>query len=92
MIFGAAHYFLATGYDQQNKLFIGQDSFRGPDQKVPEATLDQYWQAFNRVYFLVYLPDQEETVKAILGSNWDADSNRQHALEVAQSETILHPG
>ncbi len=87
----AAHYFLVTGYDQESKTFIGQDSFRGPDQKVPEATLDQYWQAFNRVYILIYLPDQEETVKAILGTDWDADSNRQHALEVAQAETTSTP-
>ena len=49
-----AHYFLVTGYDQESKTFIGQDSFHGPDQKVPEATLDQYWQAFNRVYILIY--------------------------------------
>jgi len=87
----AAHYLLITGYDQENKIFIGQDSFRGPDQKVPEATLDQYWQAFNRVYILVYLPNQEETVKAILGTNWDVDANRQHALEVAQAETQSMP-
>ena len=87
----AAHYFLVSGYDDASKTFIGQDSFRGPDQKVPEATLDQYWQAFNRVYILVYLPSQEETVKAILGSDWDMDVNRQHALEIAQAETKASP-
>ena len=87
----AAHYFLATGYEDESGTFIGQDSFRGPDQKVPEATLDQYWQAFNRVYILVYLPSQEETVKAILGAEWDMDLNRQHALEIAQAETKSSP-
>jgi tetratricopeptide (TPR) repeat protein len=87
----AAHYFLVTGYDQASKTFIGQDSFRGPEQRVPEATLDQYWQAFNRVYILIYLPNQEETVKAILGPNWDMDTNRQHALEAAQAETKSTP-
>ena len=87
----AAHYFLVTGYDQASKTFIGQDSFRGPEQRVPEATLDQYWLAFNRVYILIYLPNQEETVKAILGPNWDMDTNRQHALEAAQAETKSTP-
>jgi len=87
----AAHYFLVTGYDEPTKTFIGQDSFRGPDQHAPEATLDQYWQAFNRVYILVYLPGQEETVRQILGADWDADVNRQHALEVAQAETQATP-
>jgi tetratricopeptide (TPR) repeat protein len=87
----AAHYFLVTGYDEKSNTFIGQDSFRGPDQQVPEATLDQYWQAFNRVYILVYLPGQEETIKGILGPDWDPDVNRQHALEVAQAETKSTP-
>ena len=87
----AAHYFLATGYDEAAQIFIGQDSFYGSDRRVPYDKLDAYWQAFNRVYILIYLPHQEETVKAILGPNWDPDANRQHALEVAQAETQTTP-
>ena len=30
-------------------------------------------------------------MKAILGANWDADVNRQHALEQAQAETLAEP-
>ena len=87
----AAHYLLVTGYDESAQIFTGQDSFHGPDQVIPYATLDEYWQIFNRVYFLVYLPGQEATLKAILGDNWDPDLNRQHALEVAQAETESRP-
>jgi tetratricopeptide (TPR) repeat protein len=83
----AAHYQLLTGYDEASQTFIGQDSFRGPDQKIPFPKVDEYWQAFNRVYILIYRPEQEDKVKAILGDNWDPDANRQHALEVAQAET-----
>ncbi len=87
----AAHYQLLTGYDNVAQTFTGQDSFHGPDLKIPYKTLDEYWQAFNRVYILVYLPHQEETIKAILGENWDPDANRQHALEIAQAETQSKP-
>lgn len=87
----AAHYQLVTGYDDARKVFIGQDSFHGPNQEIPYQKLDEYWQAFNRVYILVYPPGQEATVKAILGENWDVDANRQHALEVAQAETQSDP-
>ena len=87
----AAHYQLVTGYDDSTQTFSGQDSFRGPDQQIAYETLDEYWQAFNRVYILIYLPEQEETVRAILGSNWDPDANRQHAIEVAQGETVSEP-
>jgi tetratricopeptide (TPR) repeat protein len=87
----AAHYLLVTGYDDSTQTFTGQDSFHGPNQTIPYSTLDDYWQIFNRVYLLTYLPTQEETLKAVLGDNWDPDLNRQHALEVAQTETQSEP-
>jgi uncharacterized protein YvpB len=87
----AAHYLLLTGYDDSAQTFTGQDSFHGPDQIIPAATLDSYWQIFNRVYLMVYPPAQETTVKSILGDNWNADLNRQHALEVSQEETQTQP-
>ena len=87
----AAHYFLVTGYDDASQTFIGQDSYYGADQVVPYDKLDAYWQSFNRVYILLYLPEQETQVQTILGDHWDPDVNRQHALEVAQSETVADP-
>jgi len=87
----AAHYQLVTGYDDTTKTFIGQDSFHGSDQQIPYDILDQYWQAFNRVYILLYLPHQEETVSDILGPDWDPDSNRDRALQVSQTETQDDP-
>jgi tetratricopeptide (TPR) repeat protein len=87
----AAHYLLVTGYDDGTQTFTGQDSFHGPNQVVSYSTLDDYWQIFNRVYLLVYLPVHEGALKSILGDNWDPDLNRQHALEVAQAETQSEP-
>ncbi len=87
----AAHYLLVTGYDDSTQAFTGQDSFHGPNQVISYSTLDDYWQIFNRVYLLVYLPVHEGALKSILGDNWDPDLNRQHALEVAQAETQSEP-
>jgi hypothetical protein len=87
----AAHYLLVTGYDDSAQTFTGQDSFHGPNQVISAATLDSYWQIFNRVYLLVYPTAQEGALKAILGNNWDPDLNRQHALEVSQAETQSEP-
>jgi tetratricopeptide (TPR) repeat protein len=87
----AAHYLLLTGYDDPSQTFIGQDSYRGADQNVPYDILNEYWKAFNRVYILVYRPEQEETLKSLLGINWDADANRQHALEIARKEVDANP-
>lgn len=87
----AAHYLLLTGYDDASAAFTTQDTFRGPDRQVGYAQLDADWKPFNRVYMLVYTPEQEQTVQAILGPHWDLDANRQAALEAAQAETQADP-
>jgi len=83
----AAHYNLLTGYDDVAQTFTAQDSFYGADQALSYARVDEYWQSFNYVYILLYLPEQEETVRSILGENWDVDTNRQNALDKALQET-----
>jgi len=87
----AAHYLLVTGYDEAAGTFTVQDTYRGPDKKLDYATLDEYWQPFNRLYMLIYLPHQEETVKAILGLAWEEATNRELALEAAQVEIDADP-
>jgi tetratricopeptide (TPR) repeat protein len=83
----AGHYLLLTGYNDEMGSFTAQDSFVGPDRQVTYEELDRNWRAFNRVYIFLYLPDQEGTVKALLGPHGDVAYNRQHALEQAQAET-----
>jgi len=83
----AAHYLLLTGYDDAAQTFTAQDTYRGPDKKIPYAQLESEWKPFNYLYLIVYLPEQEEEIKTILGSNWDPDLNRQRTLELAQAAT-----
>lgn len=85
------HYLLVTGYDDTTKTFIVQDSELGPSQRQTYDQMDKDWQAFNRVYIMLFPPDKEETVRSIIGSNWDADINRQNALEIAKAETESNP-
>jgi len=87
----AGHYLLLTGYDDATQSFTAQDSFRGGDRIVSYTETDQRWKAFNRVYIILYLPDQEALVQSILGADWDVDYNRQKALETAQTETEADP-
>lgn len=87
----AAHYLLLTGYDDASQTVTGQDTYYGADKKISYQTLDKAWQAFNRVYIMIYPPDQEATFKSILGPQWDVEINRQHALQVALSETQTDP-
>ncbi len=87
----AAHYLLLTGYDEAEGVFIGQDSFYGPDRRVPYAELEEKWHPFNNLYLLVYPPDEEGNIRALLGEAWDEEASRQHALEIAQEQTQNDP-
>ena len=87
----AAHYLLVTGYDDAAQTFTVQDTFRGPNRTVSYEQMQGDWQPFNYLFMLVYPPEQEPTVQAILGENWDEVTNRQNALALAQVETEADP-
>ena len=87
----AAHYLLLSGYDDSTQTFTAQDTYRGPDKKVSYEQLESEWKAFNYMYMIVYLPDQEPEIKTVLGSHWDPDLNRQNALDLAQAATVADP-
>jgi tetratricopeptide (TPR) repeat protein len=89
--FWDGHYLLITGYDDNAQVFITQDAYRGPNLEVSYTEQDKRWQPFNRVYILLFTPDQSSTVQAILGSDWDGKTNRKNALDKAQAETQSDP-
>ena len=86
-----AHYLLVNGYDDETGTVTAQDPLRGPDKKIAYETLMQDWKPFNYLYILIYLPQDEAEVQAILGENWNADQNRQRALEISQQQTAADP-
>jgi len=87
----AGHYLLLTGYDDASQTFIVQDTNVGPNQRVAYQALDEGWRAFNRVYILIYPPDDQPTIEALLGLDTDPDTNRERALEVARAEVENAP-
>ena len=87
----AAHYLLLTGYDDSAQTFIAQDAYKGPDKSISYEQVQSEWKPFNYLYIVVYLPDDESQVATLLGSNWDADTNRQNALDLAQAATVNDP-
>lgn len=80
------HYRVVRGYDQKSRIFTTNDSFNGPNFTIPYSQFDEWWRAFNRGYVVVYKPEQEETVKLVLGGDWDATQNYQGAVEMAEAE------
>jgi tetratricopeptide (TPR) repeat protein len=82
----AGHYLLLTGYDDAARVFITQDSNKGPDRRVSYDDLDEGWRAFNRVFLYMYPVEAQAEIDSLLGSDADADANRQRALDTAELE------
>jgi tetratricopeptide (TPR) repeat protein len=88
---GLGHYRLFSGYDAEGGYFLAQDSLRGPDIQVPMAEFDDLWRVFNRTYVLVYRPEQEAQVLAILGPAGEEETMLANALRTAQAEAEARP-
>lgn len=87
----AGHYMLLTGYDDSRQVFVGQDSFIGPDREITYTDLEEAWKAFNHVFMYVYPVSDPAPLESILGPDFDVDVNRERALERAQREIELDP-
>ncbi|MEK7329111.1 MAG: C39 family peptidase, partial [Chloroflexota bacterium] len=85
------HYLLITGYDDLEEVFIVQDVTAGPDRKVAYETVDGQWQEFNRLYIVVFPPDDVEVINSLLGPDVDETVNRQNALAAAQADVAAEP-
>jgi hypothetical protein len=90
------HYLTILGWDDNAQVMLTLDSLRGGEyaRGVAESyvTLDEQWKHFNRVFVVIYRPDQESKLRGILGDNWDANLNAQSAVQRALAETQLNPG
>ncbi len=87
----AGHYMLLTGYDDSRQVFVGQDSFIGPDREITYTDLEEAWKAFNHVFMYVYPVSDPAPLESILGPDFDVDVNRERALARAQREIELDP-
>lgn len=81
---GMGHYRLITAFD--GGTFIAQDSYYGPDRLLYGRELDLGWRVFNRKFIVLFEPEQEELVMALLGPLVDETTMLSLALERAQKE------
>ena len=86
------HYQLVTGYDQAKQILIVQDTYIGPDHEMSYQDILDGWRAFDYLYIVIYPPDRETEVKAILGSRWDETTSEQTAAQVASEEVYTLSG
>ncbi|MGD0805880.1 MAG: C39 family peptidase [Anaerolineales bacterium] len=80
------HYDFVTGYFDDKRTFLTQDSYLGPNHSVDYDSLMYDWRAFNFIYLVVYPKDREKEVTDILGPNADLETNQTNTLNLALNE------
>jgi hypothetical protein len=86
------HYEVVTGYDDGRQRFIVQDSYIKANLPVSYEELESNWRAFNFLYIIVYPPEREAEVMAILGPDADETENFQRTARKASDEIFRLTG
>lgn len=82
------HYLVLTGYDEQEQVFIAQDSFVKPDNRISYTDILKGWRAFNYIYLIIYSAEKEAEVTSLLGPDVDETVNFQNAALKAANEVL----
>jgi tetratricopeptide (TPR) repeat protein len=85
------HYLLIVGYNEFDRAMVTMDSYTGPSQNEPYVHLDDFWRHFNRVYLVIYRPEQEADLAAVLGDEMDPTVNLWNTLAIAIDEVTQNP-
>ena len=84
------HYEVVNGYDDGKSRFITQDAYSQPEGAkylaISYTDMETNWRAFNYIYLVIYPPEREAEVQAILGPDWDEPASFQKAAQRASDE------
>jgi tetratricopeptide (TPR) repeat protein len=86
------HYQVITGYTDEKKEYITQDSYFRPDYLVSYKDMETGMRAFNYAFLVVYPPEKEQQVYSILGSYVNEAEAYQIAFRTAANETVSQTG
>jgi hypothetical protein len=90
------HYLTVYGYDDTKQELYSQDTYLGPfDASGRVDSYDElvgFWQQFNNTFYVVFRPEQEAEVAAILGEDMFDDFKMwQKVAGMAEQETRNRP-
>lgn len=81
-----AHDRVVRGYDDSQSAFLVNDPMRGAAVPLSYAWFATNWQAFNYGYFVIYRPEDEPVLRAIIGDDWNDRRMRERLYERAKVE------
>lgn len=88
---GVGHFRAIRGYDREQQAIFYNDSYYGPGLWRTYADFARDWRVFNNKFVLIYRPEQEAEVKAIIGANWDANAMFEALRAQSAAEVEANP-
>ncbi len=85
------HNRVIIGFDADKKVLYSFDSLLGAGddgtgRSIGYDDFEKRWRAFNRDYFVLYQPEQEPLLKALMGDQWDTTINAEWTLQQAEDD------
>ncbi|MFN2520073.1 MAG: hypothetical protein ABR525_03395 [Candidatus Limnocylindria bacterium] len=81
-----AHDRLVRGYDDSMSAFLVNDPMKGAAVPLSYSWFATNWQAFNYSYFVIYRPEDEALLRAVIGDDWNDRIMRARTYERAKVE------
>ena len=90
------HNRVIMGYDDVAGAVLTFDSVLGanPDRTgrpIPYAEFESLWKPFNHTFLVIFRPEQQPEVQALLGPHWNATQNAELALTRAEAALRQNP-
>lgn len=86
-----SHWRVVSGYDDARELFHTQDPYRGPGLSLSYGWFEENWMPFAFRYLVVYAPEDEALVRAIIGDEWYEATNRRGLYERTRAIAETRP-
>jgi len=83
-----AHWRAVAGYDDREGVFYVNDPMRGRGVPLTYQWFDKNWQPFSYRYLVIYKPEDEAVLRAIVNADWSERAMRQRFYERAQAEAL----
>ncbi len=81
-----AHWRTLRGYDDAQGVFYVNDSMLGNRVALSYDWFGRNWQSFAYRYMVIYEPEQEQLLRAVIGKDWSDTYVRQAMYERMQAE------
>jgi len=85
-----SHWRTVRGYDDARAVFYVNDSMLGHGVALGYDWFGLNWQPFSYRYMVLYRPEDEPRLRAIVGDDWDDTRNRRNFYERARAEAPAH--